>query len=97
MNLNQTTFEGNVSGTGSVMTCHGTAVEIANSILWGNIGDQFHSSESAGITSLEISYSDVEGGENALTNFPNFSFTIGDGIINVDPQFCDPNIFDYFK
>ena len=95
MNLNQTTFEGNVSGTGSVMTCHGTAVEIANSILWGNIGDQFYSSESAGITLLEISYSVVEGGENALTNFPNFSFTIGDGIINVDPQFCDPNIFDY--
>lgn len=95
MNLNQTTFEGNVSGTGSVMTCHGTAVEIANSILWGNIGDQFYSSESAGTTSLEISYSDVEGGENALTNFPNFSFTIGDGIINVDPQFCDPNIFNY--
>jgi hypothetical protein len=44
---------------------------------------------------LEISYSVLEGGENILGNFPNFTFTIGSGIMDEDPQFCDPNIFNY--
>ena len=95
INLNQTTFEGNVSGTGSVIACHGGAVEFVNSILWDNIGEQFYSSETSGLTLLEISYSVLEGGENILGNFPNFTFTIGSGIIDENPQFCDPNIFNY--
>jgi hypothetical protein len=44
---------------------------------------------------LEISYSVLEGGENILGNFPNFTFTIGNGVMDEDPQFCDPNIFNY--
>jgi hypothetical protein len=95
INLNQTTFEGNASGAGSVIVCHGGVVGFINSILWGNIGDQFYSSETSGLTLLEISYSVLEGGENILGNFPNFTFTIGSGIMDEDPQFCDPNIFNY--
>ena len=95
INLNQTTFEGNVSGTGSVITCLGGAVSFVNSILWDNNGDQFYSSETSNLTLLEISYSVLKGGENILENFPNFSFTIGNGVMDEDPQFCDPNIFNY--
>jgi hypothetical protein len=95
INLNQTTFEGNASGAGSVIVCHGGVVGFINSILWGNIGDQFYSSETSGLTLLEISYSVLEGGENILGNFPNFTFTIGSGIMDEDPQFCDPNVFNY--
>ena len=95
MNLNQTTFEGNVSGSGSVMTCHGAAVEVVNSILWGNSGDLFYSSQSGGLTLLDISYTDVEGGENVLENFSNFTLTIGSGILDENPEFCDPFNFDY--
>ena len=50
INLNQTTFEGNISGTGSVIACHGGAVAFVNSILWDNIGDQFYSSETSDLT-----------------------------------------------
>tara|TARA_A100001037_G_C15150875_1_gene639140 strand:+ start:3752 stop:6433 length:2682 start_codon:yes stop_codon:yes gene_type:complete len=93
--LNQTTFEGNISGTGSVMTCHGAAIEIVNSILWDNSGDQFYSSQSSGLTALAISYSDIDGGETALENYENFTLNIGDGIINENPRFCDESVFDY--
>ena len=95
INLNQTTFEGNASGVGSVITCHGGVISFVNSILWGNIGDQFYSSETSGLTLLEISYSVLEGGENILENFPNFNFTIGTGVMDENPHFCDPNIFNY--
>jgi len=95
INLDQTTFAGNVSGAGSVISCRGGVVNFINSILWDNIGDQFYSSEPSSLTLLEISYSLLEGGENILGNLSNFSFDVGDGIMNENPQFCDPNNFNY--
>ena len=43
IDLDQTTFTGNISGIGSAMTFHSSAVTINNSILWDNIGSQFYS------------------------------------------------------
>ena len=89
--LVNTTFSQNISGVGSAMSLHSSVVSIYNSILWENDGLLFHSPNSSGLTSLNIGFSNIEGGENYLFNLQNIVFsTIGD-IINVNPQFCDPS------
>ena len=89
LDLNHTTFYGNVSGAGSAITFMGSTGHIQNSILWDNEGTLFYSIESSGISTLNISYSDVTGGESNLEAFSNFSMLIGSGILNGDPQFCN--------
>ena len=40
---------------------------------------------------MDISYSDVEGGEIFLNAQENIVFNTSGGIIDVNPQFCEPN------
>jgi len=89
LDLSQITFAGNIAGVGSVFSFHSSVVSINNSIIWGNQGGIFYCPASSGLTSLEINYSDIEGGEDVINSFPNILFTTGGGIINVDPQYCD--------
>ena len=91
IDLNNTTFTKNVSGVGSAMSLHSSVVNITNSILWGNDGPLFHSPSASGLTSMSISYSDIEGGESFLSNLENIVFNTSGGIIDVNPQFCEPD------
>ena len=90
ISFSNTTFVGNIAGLGSSFSLHSSAISITNSILWDNQGSLFYSPEASGFTSLEVSYSDVEGGENLLNNLGNTIFTTSGGIIDIDPNFCDP-------
>ncbi len=81
--------------------CHGppmwkpqfqhTTVTVANSIIYGNMadfGDQCHVGHSmTGPCTLSLSYSDVEGGEAAVSNM-NGILEWGTGMIEVDPVFA---------
>ena len=91
IDLNNTTFSKNIAGIGSAMSLHSSVVTINNSILWGNDGLLFHSPTSSGLTSLDISYTDIEGGEDFLASLDNIVFNTFGGLIDVDPQFCEPN------
>ncbi|MBT5759742.1 MAG: T9SS type A sorting domain-containing protein [Candidatus Marinimicrobia bacterium] len=95
LGLDQTTFTENISGEGSVMTLYSSAIEVKNSIFWNNDGRSFYSSESSGMSSMEISYSDLDGGEDIFSEFSTILFSAGDGIHNEDPAFCDPESYDY--
>jgi hypothetical protein len=100
IDLDQTTFTGNISGIGSAMTFHSSAITLKNSILWDNIGSLFYFPEESGITYLEINYSDVQGGEEIFSEYPTILFTTEGGMINTNPEFCDPgnnyfNLRDY--
>ena len=95
LDLDQMTFVGNVSGVGSAMTFHSSAVTIENSILWNNDGPLFYSSEESGITSLEINFTDIEDGLDALSDYPNILLTVEDTNINVNPDFCNPEDSDF--
>lgn len=88
LELNQTTFAGNISGVGSVMALYSSVVNINNSILWSNDGPIIYSPETSGVTYLEASYSDIEGGQELFSEFSNIIFTTEGGIINEDPRFC---------
>ena len=85
------TFSQNIAGIGSAMSLHSSVVTIYNSILWGNNGSLFHSPNFSGLTSLDIGFSNIEGGENFLFNMENIVFNTSGDIINVNPQFCDPS------
>ena len=89
--LINTTFSQNIAGIGSALSLHSSVVTIYNSILWGNNGSLFHSPNSSGLTSLDIGYSNIEGGEDILFNMENILYNTSGGVINVNPQFCDPN------
>ena len=88
LELNQTTFAGNIAGVGSVMAVYSSVVNINNSILWSNNGPIIYSPETSGVTYLEASYSDIEGGQDLFSQFSNIIFTTEGGIINQDPGFC---------
>ena len=95
LDLNQMTFVNNISGVGSVMNFYSSAVTINNSILWDNSGPLFYSSEESGITSLEINYTDIEGGLDILSDYPNILLSVDGTNINEDPDFCNPVVKDF--
>ena len=85
MELNQTTFAGNISGFGSVIALHSSVVTIKNSIFWSNEGPIVYSPESSGVTYLEANYSNIEGGQEYFSQFSNIIFSTEGGVINQDP------------
>ena len=88
IDLDQVTFGGNISGVGSAMALYSSVVNIDNSILWGNNGPIIYSPETSGVTYLEANYSDIEGGEELFSDYPNIIFTTQGGIINENPGYC---------
>ena len=70
------------------MAMYSSVVNINNSILWSNNGPIIYSPETSGVTYLEASYSDIEGGQDLFSQFSNIIFTTEGGIINQDPGFC---------
>jgi len=95
MDINQTTFSGNFSGNGSAMSFNSSAISILNSIIWGNDGQLFYVSDGSGVTSLEIGYSDIEGGETMLNNLNNVLLSLSGDIYDIDPEFCNSNNNDF--
>ena len=95
IDLDQTTFAGNTSGVGSAMALYSSAVTIKNSIVWGNNGTLLYAPESSGLTYIDVSYSDIDGGESIFTDLSNLVFTTDGGIINEDPEFCSPENLEY--
>ena len=70
------------------MAMYSSVVNINNSIIWSNNGPIIYSPETSGVTYLEASYSDIEGGQDLFSQFSNIIFTTEGGIINQDPGFC---------
>ena len=90
ISLNHTTISQNIAGIGSAMSLHSSVIAIRNSIIWANTGPLFHAPLNSGVSSLDISFSNVEGGENILDDLENVAFNSSGPILDVNPQFCDP-------
>lgn len=58
-----------------------SSITILNTILWGNIPDEIYVDETS---EIDITYSDIQGG------WP------GEGNIDADPKFVDPDLGDYY-
>ena len=66
--------------------------EVPGMLVWGNTGGfQIRSSS----ISIDLPYSNVQGGLSGISVFGGASLTTGPGFINVDPLFVDPAMGDY--
>ena len=89
------TICGNTAGGqgGGVHTRDWADPVLRNCIIWGNtapIGPQIYVDwDNSGVT---VEYSNVQGGPNAVHVDPNSELIWGEGNIDADPLFFDPNI-----
>jgi len=83
------TITGNLAGTdGGGLHSYESSIEIINSILWGNSPQEiFLDEQSYYSTSIEISYSDIQGGEAGIVTNGNVTINWLEGNINEDPLF----------
>lgn len=90
------TISGNTATTGGAVRCYvdGNA-EVYSSILWGNDPQEVSFSDYRDANSLTIAYSDIEGGEDAIETLDNGEINWGDGNIDDDPLFVNPDDDDY--
>lgn len=89
LSIDHTTIADNPSlhdSFGSGIFADSCEVGIVNSIFWGNLHEEgIQGIFNAG--SLDISYSDIEGGQDGF-GFNNIEPNFGEGVINSDPLFA---------
>ncbi len=81
--VDHNTITDNSAGRGGGVYCYNSNPIITNTILWGNsatYGSEIYTVDS----DPSVTYSDVEGGWT------------GEGNINADPLFCDPQLPDFW-
>jgi predicted outer membrane repeat protein len=92
------TLVGNDAGTaGGGIYCSAGGFWVRNSIIWNNSaasGHQVFLSSSMSDGHLNISYSDLEGGQEAIEG--TGTLTWGDGMVNADPLFISNPEGEYF-
>jgi hypothetical protein len=98
MTISNCTIWGNKAGrsSGGVAIWQGSTATVTNSILWGNtspIGREI-SVEDATLT-LTIAYSNVGGGQAGINVESGCMLNWGEGNIDADPLFADPNNGDF--
>ncbi len=64
--------------------------EVINSIFWDNLPHEIYFSENGEANSITISYSDLDVDEDELNQRDEDDLIWGEGIINDDPLFADP-------
>jgi hypothetical protein len=70
-------------------------LEVTNSVFWENDRHEMYLGWSFGSGAMNISYSDVEGGLDAVHLEGNFTLNWGPGMIDADPLFADPDHDDF--
>ena len=70
----------------------GPIFSISNTIVWNN-GGEYELTFNA--STVDIEYTDIEGGRDALRHSGGGELTIGEGMIDEDPLFVDPDEDDY--
>jgi len=97
LTMNNCTFAGNTTNHkgGVLYNTYNTSVTLTNCILWGNLaadGNTIALGPGALIT--QVSYSNVEGGEDGVY-VEGGTLNWGNGNIDIEPNFVDPCNNDY--
>jgi hypothetical protein len=97
--MTNNSIEGNTASAngGGIFCLNGTAI-ITNAILWHNSapnGPEIYLDIFWGATTVDVSYSDVEGGQSSCHVQPNCTLNWGAGMIDADPLFADMANNDY--
>jgi parallel beta-helix repeat protein len=79
-----------VNNSGNDLICVESSAIVTNSIFWDDNSIDIRRS-----STLTISYSDVEGGEGSISVSGTSTLNWGDGMIDEDPIFIDPDNADF--
>ena len=87
----------NTAGTGGGIICapygyQGCSVTVTNSIIWGNNASEIRVSSGG---TLDITYSNVDGGQTGVSLESGSTINWGEGNIGADPYFANPNQDDF--
>ena len=96
--LTNVTISGNTSDTpGGGLQLSGTNchITLVNSMMWNNSPQEIYFDETSTADTIEISYSNVAGGQDSIVTNDNSTITWGNGNIDVDPHFLDAENDDY--
>ena len=87
--LNKSTIVGNESNYGSFLSSSVSIIELSNSIVWGNIGEDFYiTSNGVSLTTIESKFNNLSSDSLTISE-SGYIINWGDGNINEDPDFCD--------
>ena len=73
----------------------GSSPTLTNSILWGNLPQEIYFFDDGDPSSITIAYSDIQGGEEGIGSVGSGIVYWGEGNIDADPQFTDPDNGDF--
>ena len=87
-------FSGNLADSGGAVSSHKSSVRFTNSILWGDAAANGPEIVVEEDSTVAITYSCIQGDQAAVYD-PCEGLVWGDGNIDADPLFADPNNGDY--
>jgi len=95
--FNHVTFAGNTAEqAGGAFYCHdGADPVIRDCILYGDQPQEVSFNEEGDANSFRVTYSDIEGGEDAIDTNDNGDVTWGEGAINADALVANSDERDY--
>jgi len=91
------TQTGTTCGGGGIYVAEGSVLAVANTILWSNTaiaGNEIYVGDTLNPSTLDISYSDVLGGEPLVYVDTGCTLNWGSGMIDDDPLFVEPDAGD---
>lgn len=94
--IEHVTFSGNTAGAGGAIWVYNQSHPLVrNSILWDNSPQEIAFPDDVDPQYITIAYTDIEGGLNGILTHGNGQVFWGDGNIDADPEFSDPDNDDY--
>jgi len=94
INCTITNNTGTSFGGGVFVNSSGSAT-IKNSIIRGNTEDDIRLELQGPASTVSVSYSNIENGEDGIVNPGDWSITWGTGNIDADPYFCNADSSDF--
>ena len=94
--LNNVTITNNSSCTaGGIYLTSNSTPTLVNTILWNDSPQEIYFDANWASNSITIEYSDVQGGQDSIVTNDNGTVSWGNGNINVDPRFVNPENGDF--
>jgi len=84
-----------VRGGGGIYLINGSTADLVNTICWNNSRYEVMFRRDGTPNEITVSYSDITGGVDGIFDYNNGDVNWGDGNINEDPLFVNPDTSNY--